>query len=92
MFGQTVASSVVGSIVDPTDAVIAGAPVTLTSADSGAVRTGTTDSNGTYRFLNLLPGTYNVTVKAAGFRPAARSGIVVAAEETHTVEIGRAHV
>src|SRR5664280_2822990 len=83
LFGQTVASSVVGAIVDPADAVVAGVPVTLTSVETGAVRTGTTDSNGTFRFLNLRPGTYNVTVKAAGFKPAMLSGIIVAAEETH---------
>ena len=83
LFGQTVASSVVGAIVDPADAVVAGVPVTLISVETGAVRTGTTDSNGTFRFLNLRPGTYNVTVKAAGFKPATLSGIIVAAEETH---------
>src|ERR1017187_3634582 len=83
LFGQTVASSVQGTVVDPTDAVIAGAPVTLTSAETGAVRDGTTDSNGTYRFLNLRPGTYSVTVKTSGFKPATMSGIAVAAEETH---------
>jgi hypothetical protein len=82
MFGQTVASSMVGTVVDPTDAVIAGVPVTLTGADTGAVRTGTTDSDGTFRFVNLLPGTYNVTVKAPGFKTATLSGIVVAAQET----------
>jgi hypothetical protein len=93
LFGQTVASSVVGAVVDPADAVVAGAPVMLTSTESGEVRTGTTDSNGTFRFLNLRPGTYSVTVKAAGFKPAMRGGIIVAAEETHnagkiSLEIG----
>jgi len=83
LFGQTVASSVEGTVVDPADAAIVGAPVTLTSAETGAVRTGTTDSYGTFRFLNLRPGTYNVTVKAAGFKTATRDGIVVAAEENH---------
>src|ERR1035437_3007355 len=83
LFGQTVASSVQGTVVDPTDAVIAGAPVTLISAETGAVRTGTTDSDGTFRFPNLRPGTYNATVKAVGFKTATRRGIVVAAEETH---------
>jgi len=83
LLGQTIASSMVGTVVDPADAVVAGAPVTLTSVETGAVRTGTTDSNGTFRFQNLLPGTYNVTVKASGFKTATQSGIVVAAEETH---------
>jgi len=83
LFGQTVASSVQGTVVDPADAVIVGAPVMLTSAETGAVRSGTTDSNGTFRFQNLLPGTYSVTVKAPGFKGATRTNIVVAAEETH---------
>lgn len=82
LFGQTVASSVIGTVVDQSNAVIVDAPVTLTSAETGAVRTGTTDSNGTFRFQNLRPGTYNVTVKATGFKAATQVGIVVAAEET----------
>ena len=83
LFGQTVASSMMGTVVDQSNAVVAGAPVTLTSAETGAVRTANTDSYGTFRFQNLLPGKYNVTVKAAGFKTATQLGIDVAAEETH---------
>ncbi len=83
MFGQTVTSSLVGTVVDQSDAVVAGAPVTLTSADTGAVRAGMTDSQGTYRFVNLEPGTFSVTVRAAGFKSETQSGIVVTAQETH---------
>lgn len=83
MMGQTVTSSIVGTVVDPADAAIAGAPVTLTSADTGAVLTGTTDSLGTYRFNEIKPGTYNVTVKATGFKAETQTGIVLAAQETH---------
>src|ERR1019366_288937 len=70
-----------GTVVDPTDAGIAGVPVTLNRADTGAGRTGTTDSDGTFRFANLLPGAYTVTVRARGFKTATLSGIVVAAQE-----------
>src|SRR6185503_21092548 len=78
-----VASSVVGTVVDPADAVVASAPVTLTSVDTGAERTATTDSLGTYRFTNVTPGTYNVTVKAAGFKAITKTGVAVTANETH---------
>ena len=84
LLGQTVTSQIVGSVVDPADAVVAGAPVTLTSVDTGAVRTATTDSLGTYRFSQIVPGTYNVTVKATGFKSETQTGIVVSAEETHS--------
>jgi hypothetical protein len=83
MFAQTVTSSLVGSVVDQSNSVVAGSPVTLTDAGTGAVRRGTTDSLGTFRFVNLEPGTYNVTVAAAGFKSETQSGIVVTASETH---------
>ena len=83
LFGQTVSSSIVGSVVDPADAVVSGAPVTLNSVDTGAIRTATTDSLGTYRFTEVAPGTYNVTIKAAGFKSETQTGIVVTAQETH---------
>jgi hypothetical protein len=83
LFGQTVSSSIVGSVVDPADAVVSGAPVTLNSLDTGAVRTATTDTLGTYRFTEIPPGTYNVTVKATGFKSETQTGIVVTAQETH---------
>jgi len=71
-----------GSVVDPANAAVVGAPVTLISAETGEARTGTTDSLGTFRFQNLRPGTYNVTVKAPGFKTFTMNAIVVAAEET----------
>ncbi|HEY3836292.1 MAG TPA: carboxypeptidase-like regulatory domain-containing protein, partial [Bryobacteraceae bacterium] len=83
LLGQTVASSIVGTVVDPADAVVSGAPVTLTNVGTSAVRTGTTDNTGTYRFQNIEPGTYNVDVRAAGFKAETQTGIVVVADETH---------
>src|SRR5580692_9013544 len=80
--GQTVSSSLVGTVVDPADAVVANVPVTLTNPDTGATRTANTDSSGTYRFLELVPGTYSVTIKAPGFKTSSQTDIVVAAEET----------
>ena len=84
LLGQTVASSLVGTVTDPADAAIANAPVTLVSTDTSATRTATTDSEGTFRFLNLLPGKYSVTVKAPGFKSLTQTDIVVAAETTRS--------
>jgi hypothetical protein len=84
LFGQTVASSLVGTVVDPADAVVANAPVTLVNQDTAGTRAASTDSTGTFRFLNLTPGTYSVTVKAPGFKSMTQTDIVVAAEETRS--------
>ena len=73
----------VGTVVDPANAVVAGAPVTLKSLDTGAARNGITDSLGTYRFTTIEPGNYDVTVKATGFKSITKTGIVVSASETH---------
>src|ERR1039457_5513486 len=83
MFGQTVTSSMVGSVVDPADAVVAGASVTLTDTGTGAMRHATTKNQGTFRFVTLDPGIYNAMVAAPGFKSQTQTGIVVTAQETH---------
>src|SRR5271154_6681664 len=79
MYGQTVSGSLEGIVVDPADAAVANAPVTLVNPETKATRTATTDNTGTYRFLQLEPATYNLTVKANGFKTETQTGIVVAA-------------
>ena len=81
---QTVTSSLVGTVVDQQDAVVVSAPVVLTNAGTGQVRQAVTDTLGSYRFVNLEPGTYNVTVKAPGFKSETQTGIEVVAQETIT--------
>lgn len=83
LFAQTVTSSLVGTVVDPAGGAVKDAPVTLTSTDTGETRSAITDSGGTYRFGNILAGTYSVTVKAPGFKSEIESGIVVLAQEAH---------
>lgn len=70
-------------MVDQSNAVVVGAPVILTSAETGAVRTAATDSYGTFPFQNLLPGKYDITVKAGGLKTVTQTGLDAAAEETH---------
>src|SRR3569833_383434 len=83
LFGQTITSSLIGTVVDPADAAVSGAPITLTNTQTNANRSATTDGSGTYRFLSLDPCTYTVTVKAPGFKQMTQTGIVISASETH---------
>src|ERR1035438_5563993 len=80
--GQTVSSSLQGSVLDPTNAVVPGASVTLVSSDMGTTRSATTDGSGVFRFLDLAPDTYSVTVKATGFKGFTQNTIILAANET----------
>src|SRR6516164_7849469 len=85
IFSQTVSSSLVGTVLDPADAVIPSAQVTLTDLDTGTVRNALTDSAGLFRFLNLTPGSYSVTVRVSGFKTMVESNITLAAQETRDV-------
>jgi len=65
---QDLYGSVIGTISDPSGAVIPGATVTLTSKMTGSERSDKTDEGGRYSFVNVLPGQYNVKVGATGFK------------------------
>ncbi|MDR3749681.1 MAG: carboxypeptidase regulatory-like domain-containing protein [Acidobacteriota bacterium] len=77
---------VAGTITDPSHAVVANAPVTLKSVDTGATHQTTTTSTGYYRFSQLRPGNYQVTVKQPGFAEVTQPA-AVALGETTTADI-----
>ena len=77
-FGQNVTGSISGTVSDSKGGVVPNVTVTVTNADQKvAVRTLTTDDRGQYVAALLPVGRYNVTVEAAGFKKATRSGIVL---------------
>jgi hypothetical protein len=84
-FGQTISSSLVGSIVDPAGAVIPNAVVSLVDRDTGALRSSPTDTSGVFHFLNLTPGNYSLSVSVTGFKRYNESNILLAAQETRDV-------
>ena len=82
---QTSRGTVSGTVTDPNGAVIAGAEVTLTSAETKLSRTTTTNGEGLYRFEAVDPGAYSVKVTATGFGEAVHTGIDVRANQTSDV-------
>ena len=69
-WSQTTASqgSIQGTITDQTDAVVAGANITITSRTTGQVVTVKSSSAGTYNSGGLPVGDYQVRVQAKGFK------------------------
>jgi len=63
------ATSLRGTITDPSGSTVAGAKVVLANSESKTERTATTAEQGAYQFLFVPPGTYSLTVTATGFRP-----------------------
>jgi len=62
----------IGTVADPTGAVIPGATVRIHNPVSGLDRTVKTDGAGHFEFANVPNNHYHLTVTAAGFGPAAQ--------------------
>ena len=64
-------AEIVGTVTDPTGAVVAGADVELRSGGSGKIRSATSDASGRFSFSALPEGDYAIQVTQQGFRTAA---------------------
>jgi hypothetical protein len=68
LFAQATASgNIQGTVVDQSQAVVAGAEVVLTNLANGSARTTTTNDSGIYRFELLSAGNYTAKINAKGF-------------------------
>lgn len=67
-WAQVESGRVVGTVHDASQAVIAGATVTVTETQTNVVRTTTTNAAGDFSVSALKPGTYSVTVDCPGFK------------------------
>ncbi len=61
------AGTVTGVVVDPNNATIPNATVTLSNAVTGYSRTANTDKDGAFQFSNVPPNPYELITSATGF-------------------------
>jgi len=69
------ATSLRGTITDPSGGTVAGAQVILANNESKTERAAITGGQGEYQFLLIPPGTYTLNVAAAGFRGYEQKGL-----------------
>jgi hypothetical protein len=74
---QVLYGSVVGTVQDPTGAMIPNATVTITNKGTGATRDAAADDQGRFTFVNVLAGQYDMKVVAQGFKSINVTGIDV---------------
>ena len=86
VFGQETTAGLQGTVKDSTGAVVANAHVVVTGASLTGSKTADTDGSGYYRFANIPPGTYTVTVSAQGFTILKREGLVLEVGHLPTVD------
>ncbi|HXG34130.1 MAG TPA: carboxypeptidase-like regulatory domain-containing protein, partial [Bryobacteraceae bacterium] len=84
---QVLYGSIVGTVVDQSEAVIPNATVTIVSRETGLTRETTTDPAGRYSLVNVLPGVYDLRVSAQGFRTVTRESVNVAINAVTRVDL-----
>ena len=75
-----------GTVTDNTGAVLPGVTVTATSPALIQPQVQVTGTDGSYRFLALPPGVYEVMFELSGFQGVKREGIRVVINQTLTVD------
>jgi hypothetical protein len=73
---QSVAARLMGTITDPSGAVVAGAVVTTTNDGTGKRQTVVAGRSGEYVVFPLEPGTYHIQVTKDGFRSVSLRDVV----------------
>ncbi len=79
--------TITGTIADRGGAVIPNAPIEAKNLSTGLVYPTASTGTGNFTIPELSPGQYLVTANAPGFKQYMRQGLVVAAAETHRVDI-----
>src|SRR5215472_843776 len=74
---QTFRGTILGTVTDPTGAVVAGAKVSVRNTGTGLERSTETSGDGSYSLPELPIGTYNVTVTQTGFQTFITTGVTV---------------
>jgi hypothetical protein len=86
-FAQETTAGLQGTVKDPQGAVVSQATVEITGTTLIGAKSLKTDSAGFYRFANLPPGAYTVTVSAQGFTSLKQTGINLEVGKLPTLDL-----
>ena len=87
LLGQSFTAAIRGVITDVSQAAIPGAKVVVTDAGRNTEHTTQTDALGRYVLAALPPGTYTLSVEAAGFQKHSRSAFVLQVQQQATIDV-----
>ena len=79
---QNSRGTILGHITDPSGAAMRGVKVTARNVNTGVSNVFTTTAAGDFVFVDLIPGTYELTTEAPGFRTAHTSGLILEVDQT----------
>ena len=85
--GQAVNGTLLGTVTDPSGAVVGNATVTIVLVGQSVEHTSITNESGNFTEPDLPPGTYTVTVAAKGFKKETRENISLETNTTTRVDV-----
>ncbi|MGH9846163.1 MAG: carboxypeptidase regulatory-like domain-containing protein, partial [Blastocatellia bacterium] len=86
-YAQFETATVLGTVRDAGGAIIPGANVVLKNTATGITANARTDGEGSYQFLNVKIGTYEVTAEMQGFASAKAENISVTVNARQRVDL-----
>ena len=86
-FAQDITARIDGQVTDPAGAVVTNATITLTNTKTGEVRTIQSDDNGSYTLTQIQPGTYDLSVRAQGFKEYLSKAMEISVNDRKTINV-----
>ncbi len=80
-------ASLHGVVKDPSQAVVPGAQVTLTSTETNRQDTVRSNESGVYSISGLAPGRYKLTVGKSGFTTGVVNVVTISSEQAQTQDV-----
>ena len=74
--------TIIGRVIDPSSAVVPDVEVKLRNEATNVTATAMTNATGDYAFSNVIPGTYEVSFTAKGFKPYIANHLVMYVSHT----------
>jgi hypothetical protein len=84
---QSVSGTILGTVTDPSGAIVANAKVTVINEGTGLTRTVTSDANGDYVVPSIPTGHYTVTAEVSGFKTLALSNIELGVDQRVRIDL-----
>src|SRR3954453_19950506 len=76
--------TIVGTVTDPSGAVVAGAKVTVVDPATRVTREDNTNDQGYFVVPTLKPSSYDISISAPGFGPYTQKGVTLLADQPAT--------
>jgi len=83
---QLLYGTIAGNVTDTSGAAIPNADVQATNTQTGVNSNTKSDSAGIFRFSNLQPGTYKVTIKAPNFTTSVSNNVDIRVNQIQRVD------